>query len=166
MHLSTQTIVGLTGNILVMPRSFDPATPLRAVVFVVALVVLLVAHQVGDHVIQTDHQAAGKAGPGLTALWAMLGHLAGYHAVAAVLLVGTFAVLGLPLTWWGVLAGVAFSALTHAALDRRWPVRAILRRLGSPQFAESTGPVCGMYAADHALHQLSLLGSALLIAGL
>ena len=166
MHLSTQTIVGLTGNILVMPRSFDPATPLRAVVFVVALVVLLVAHQVGDHVIQTDHQAAGKAGPGLTALWAMLGHLAGYHAVAAVLLVGTFGVLGLPLTWGGVLAGVAFSALTHAALDRRWTVRTILRRLGSPQFAESTGPVCGMYAADQALHQLSLLGSALLIAGL
>ena len=166
MHLSTQTIVGLTGNILVMPRSFDPPTPLRAVVFVVALVVLLVAHQVGDHVVQTDQQAARKAGSGLPAVWAMLGHLAGYHAVGAVLLVGTFAVLGLPLTWWGVLAGLAFSALTHAALDRRWTVRSILRALRSPRFAESTGPVCGLYAADQALHQLSLLGSALLIAGL
>jgi Protein of unknown function (DUF3307) len=153
-----------------MTRSFDPATHTlgevlsRSVVFVVALVILLVAHQVGDHVVQTDQQAGGKAGGGARAVRAMVGHLAGYHAVAAVLLVGTFAVLGLPLTVVGTLAGLGFSVFTHAVLDRRRPVRALLRALGSPRFAETTTPVCGVYAADQALHQVALLGSALLIA--
>jgi hypothetical protein len=164
MHLLTQTIDELTVNILVMARSFDPTTLSRAVVFVVALVVLLVAHQVGDHVLQTDHQAAGKAGPGWAAAWAMAGHLAGYHACAAGLLFGTFALLALPWTVVGADAGLGFSALTHAALDRRWPVRAILRGLRSPRFAEATTPVCGAYAADQALHQAALLVSALLLA--
>lgn len=136
----------------------------RPLVFVVALAALLVAHQVGDHVLQTDHQAAGKAGPGCPALRAMLGHLVSYHAAAALVLVGTFATVGLPLTPGGVGAGLAFSALTHGVLDRRWPVRAILRHSGSPKFAESTVPVNGMHAADQALHQAALLVSALLIA--
>jgi hypothetical protein len=153
-----------------MTRSFDPATQSvaevlsRSVVFAVALVILLVAHQVGDHVVQTDRQAAGKAGVGASAVWAMAGHLAGYHAVAAVLLVGAFAVLGLPLTVVGTVTGLGFSMLTHAVLDRRRPVQTVLRALGAPRFAETTTPVCGVYAADQALHQLALLVSALLIA--
>jgi hypothetical protein len=166
MHLLTQTIDELTMNILVMARSFDPTTLSRAVVFVVALVVLLVSHQLGDHVVQTDHQAAGKAGAGWSALWAMLGHLAGYHVTALLLLGVTFTLLGLPLPLAGAAAGLAFSAVTHAALDRRWPVKAILRLLRSPQFAETTSPVCGMYAADQALHHGALLVSALLVASL
>jgi hypothetical protein len=162
----TQTIVGSTMNIQVMARSFDPTTLSRAVVFVVALVVLLVAHQIGDHVVQTDHQAARKAGPGWTAVWAMAGHLAGYHLCALLLLLAAFGLLGLPLTATGVVAGLAFSALTHALLDRRWPVTALLRALRSPRFAEATSPVCGPYAADQALHQGALLVSALLISAL
>jgi len=138
----------------------------RAVVFVVALVVLLVAHQVGDHVIQTDHQALHKTAEGASAALAMAGHLATYHIFAAILLVGTFLLLGLPLTVAGVLAGLGFSAATHGLLDRRWPVRWLLRRTGSAKFAESTTPVCGMYTADQALHQLALLISALLISTL
>ena len=144
----------------------DPLVVARAATFAVVLLVLYVGHQLGDHVAQTDRQAEGKAGPGRGGWTAMAGHLAGYHLTVTVLLVATTALLGLPLSPWGIAAGLAFSAGTHAILDRRWPVRAILRRLGSPQFAESTGPVCGLYAADQALHQLSLLGSALLIAGL
>jgi hypothetical protein len=138
--------------------------PDRPVVFLVALAALLVAHQLGDHVLQTDRQAGDKAGRGTSAVRAMAGHLAGYHVAAAALLLGTFSVLDLPLTWLGVAAGLAFSALTHGLLDRRWPVRALLVRTGSARFAESTAPVCGMYAADQALHQAALLISALLIA--
>jgi membrane-bound metal-dependent hydrolase YbcI (DUF457 family) len=138
----------------------------RPVVFAVALVVLLVAHQVSDHVLQTDHQALQKTRDGASALLAMAGHLATYHSFAAILLVGTFLMLQLPLTVAGVLAGLAFSAATHGLLDRRWPVRWLLRHTGSPKFAEATTPVCGMYTADQALHQLALLISALLIATL
>src|SRR5258705_4071308 len=121
-----------------MTRSFDPLTQAivpaslsRGVVFVVALVVLWVAHQVGDHVVQTDHQAGGKAGAGWAAARAMTGHLLGYHTVAAVLVTGVFALLGLPLTVAGVLAGLGFSAATHRLLDRPTPVRRLLRAIGS-----------------------------------
>src|SRR5262245_7349169 len=134
----------------------------RCVVFTVALLVLFVAHQVGDHVVQTDRQAQAK-----TARWrALAGHLASYHLTAAVLLVGTDLLLRLPISTRGLAAGLAFSAFTHALLDRRWPVRAILRATGSPQFAEATAPVCGLYVADQALHHLALLFSALLVASL
>jgi Protein of unknown function (DUF3307) len=134
----------------------------RCVVFVVALLVLFVAHQLGDHVVQTDQQAQAKA----TRWRALAGHLAGYHLTTAVLLIGTDALLRLPISARGLAAGLAFSVATHAVLDRRWPVRAILRATRSPQFAEATAPVCGLYVADQALHQLALLISALLIATL
>lgn len=146
----------------------DPETISRSVTFVVSLLALLVAHQVGDHVVQTDRQAARKAdraGYGRpAAVRAMAGHLMGYHATAFVLLIGVASALRLPLGARGVAAGLAFSAATHALLDLRWPVRGLLRALGAPRFAEATTPVCGLYAADQALHRLALLGSALLIA--
>jgi hypothetical protein len=146
--------------------ALEPWAVTRPLVFAVSLLVLLVAHQVGDHVLQTDRQAATKATRGRGAVRAMAGHLIGYHVAAAVLVVGTVKALGLPLTASGVGAGLLFSAITHSVLDLRWPVRALLRATGSPKFAEATAPVCGMYTADQALHQLCLLISALLIATL
>jgi hypothetical protein len=149
-----------------MAPPLGPEVTTRSVVFVVSLLALLVAHQVGDHVLQSDRQAHHKSGHGLAAVRSMAGHLLGYHLAMGIVLVATAAVLGLPLTARGVAAGLAFSAVTHALLDRRWPVRAILRMTGSTMFAESTTPVCGMYVADQALHKLALLVSALLIARL
>jgi membrane-associated protease RseP (regulator of RpoE activity) len=150
----------------VMSAVLDPIAVGRSLVFVVSLAVLLVAHLVGDHVVQTDHQAAGKAGRGWPAAGAMAGHLATYHAFATVLLVTVFALLRLPLGLLAVIAGLAFSAVTHALLDRRWPVRRLLRATRAAKFAETNTPVCGMHAADQALHYLALLISAALIAAL
>ncbi|MEV0565124.1 DUF3307 domain-containing protein [Dactylosporangium sp. NPDC050588] len=138
----------------------------RSVVFVVTLVVLLVGHSLGDHVAQTDRQAAHKATRGAAGWRALAGHLLTYHVTITAALLLTCAALRLPLSPAGVGAGVVFSALTHGLLDRRWPVRAVLRATGSPRFADTTSPVCGMYVADQALHQVSLLISALLVAGL
>jgi hypothetical protein len=149
-----------------MPDALDPQVLTRCVVFLVALASLAVAHQLGDHVVQTDRQAGGKAGPGAAGLRAMLGHLLGYHVTAAVLLLGTVALLGLPVSPSGVAAGLTFSAVTHGVLDRRWPVRAVLGALGSARFAETTAPICGMYLADQALHQAALFIAALLVASL
>ncbi len=150
--------------------ALDPATLSRSVVFSVSLVALLVAHQVGDHLTQTDRQAARKADPGTygraAAVRAMAGHLIGYHVTALVVLLGTAWVLRLPLTVAGVAAAIGFSLVTHGLLDLRWPVLALLRATGSPRFAEATTPVCGLYAADQALHRLALLISALLLATL
>jgi hypothetical protein len=138
----------------------------RSVVFVVTLAVLLVGHSLGDHVAQTDRQATDKATPGHAGWRALAGHLFTYHVTITAALLLTCAALRLPLSPTGVVAGVAFSAVTHGLLDRRWPVRAVLRATGSPRFADTTSPVCGMYVADQALHQAALLVSALLVAGL
>jgi hypothetical protein len=149
-----------------MSHVLDPEVATRCVVFAVALTALLVGHALGDHVAQTDRQADGKAGHGRAAAVALAGHLIGYHATAGAVLVTTALVLGLPLSVSGVVAGLGFSAATHGLLDRRWPVRAILRATGSPRFAEMSTPVCGMYVADQALHQGALLVAALLVARL
>src|SRR5215218_2914906 len=96
----------------------------RSVVFVV---VLLVGHSLGDHVAQTDRQATHKADPGAAGWRALAGHLLAYHVTITAALLLTCAALRLPLSPAGVVAGVAFSAVTHGLLDRRWPVRAVLR---------------------------------------
>ncbi|MDP9796475.1 hypothetical protein J2S43_004987 [Catenuloplanes nepalensis] len=134
--------------------------------FVVTLLALIVGHQLGDHVMQTDHQAANKAGRGRSAVTAMLGHLTAYHATAGVVLFVTAWALQLQLTWFGVTAGLLFSVITHAILDRRAVVRLVLQHTGSREFADQTTPVCGMYVADQSLHWACLLISALLMARL
>jgi hypothetical protein len=134
--------------------------------FVITLLALIVGHQLGDHVMQTDHQAAHKAGQGRTAARAMAGHLTAYHLTVAVVLGVTAWALHLQLTWFGVAAGLLFSVVTHAVLDRRAVVRLVLQHTGSREFADQTSPVCGMYVADQSLHWACLLVSALLMARL
>jgi Protein of unknown function (DUF3307) len=134
--------------------------------FGVALLALLIGHQLGDHIAQTDRQADNKAAKGRAGLRAMAGHLLTYHLTAGAVLAGTALTLELPLSATGLVAGFGFSVVSHAILDRRTPVRRLLRLTRSPVFAEQTSPVCGMYVADQALHWLSLLISALLIARL
>lgn len=143
--------------------------------FAAVFAVLMTGHTVADHVIgQTDRQAAGKGAPTREQIaagthrhsgWgACLGHVGAYHLVLAGLLGAAWLVLPLTLSWAGVGAGLGWSAVTHALLDRRWPVRLILQATGSPKFAEMrTAGMNGMYLADQALHTLALAISAVLI---
>lgn len=149
-----------------MTEALDLAVVARQITFGVTLLALIVGHQLGDHVLQTDRQATEKASSGADGVRAMVGHLLSYHLAAAAVLAGTAYTLQLPLSPAGLAAGFAFSIGTHAVLDRRWPVRVVLRSTGSPDFAEQNSPVCGMYVADQALHWLALLISALLVASL
>lgn len=133
----------------------------RAVRFAVALPALLVAHSVGDHIVQTDHQAAHKAES-----WrAMAGHVGGYLATAEATLHLVGAATGVRMSWRRRLLGHLVSGATHAVIDRRWPVRRILRATGSAGFADLQTPINGMYQADQALHHGCLLVAALVIAG-
>lgn len=119
------------------------------------------AHQLGDHITQTDRQARAKADD-----WAaMAGHIAGYHLTAAAMLTVASRALGLRLAPRRVLAGLAVSAATHALLDRRWPVRWINQATGSPAFADLQVPLNGPYLTDQALHYGCLWLAALIIAG-
>jgi hypothetical protein len=135
-----------------------------AVVFAVAMATLIAAHQLADHIVQTDTDANGKAGPGWHGWRHLLVHVGTYHATALVMLAVTAAALDVPLTTPGMVAGLGFSAVTHAILDRRWPVRWILQHTGSAAFADRMTPICGIYLADQALHYGCLWVAALFIA--
>lgn len=135
-----------------------------AVVFAISMGTLIAAHQFADQIIQTDTDANSKADPGWDGWRHLLAHVGSYHLTALVMLLVTAAVLDVPVSATGVIAGLGFSAVTHAVLDRRWPVRWILEHTGSAAFAELKTPLCGMYLADQALHYGCLWIAALLIA--
>jgi hypothetical protein len=159
----------------------------RAARFAAAYAALLPAHDLADHVVQTDHQAAHKAGPGWAGARAMAGHVGGY-LVVQLLAVLALRVLGVRPSWRRTAAAVTLSAGTHALLDRRWPVRWILEHTGSRGFARpvviATGeiqgddpmeigalhvtgqlPIHGPYLTDQALHHVVLAVCAAILAG-
>jgi Protein of unknown function (DUF3307) len=117
--------------------------------------ILLTSHLLGDWVAQSDWQATNK-----TRSWAALAaHVAGYHLVMGLLLLLPVMRDGWPAG--KALAVVAVSAATHALIDRRWPVRALLRVAGSPGFASVEW---GVIAVDQALH-LSILAMLAVLLG-
>ena len=117
--------------------------------------ILLTSHLLGDWVAQSDWQATNK-----TRSWAALAaHVAGYHLVMGLLLLVPVLRDGWPAG--KALAVLAVSAATHALIDRRWPVRALLRVAGSPGFATLEW---GVIAADQALH-LSILAMLAVLLG-
>ena len=81
---------------------------------------LIVAHVVGDWILQTEWQAVNKA-HNWRALWS---HVFVYHAIVLVALVARF---GLDNS--RVYLAVAVLAATHALLDRGWPVQRLMRLL-------------------------------------
>ncbi|MEV7212318.1 hypothetical protein AB0O31_04415 [Kitasatospora cineracea] len=137
--------------------------------------VLVVGHTLADHVLgQTDHQAANKAAPTPAEVaagadprrgWrACLAHVAQYHLVMAAVLALVRLFIPLPLSPGGTATAFAWSMATHAWLDRRWPVRWLLRHVGSAAFAElRSAGLNGMYLADQALHKGALLVAAILV---
>jgi hypothetical protein len=120
----------------------------------IVFLVLLAGHLLGDWVAQTDWQATNK-----TRSWAALAaHVASYH-----LIVGLLLLIPVRRDGWPVgkaLAALTVSAITHAVIDRRWPVRALMRAAGSPEFATVEW---GVIAADQALHLFILAMLALLL---
>jgi hypothetical protein len=116
--------------------------------------VLLGGHLLGDWVAQTDWQATNK-----TRSWAALAaHVTSYH-----LLMGTLLLLPVLRDGWPAgkaLVTLTVSAMTHAVIDRRWPVRALMRAAGSPGFATVEW---GVIAVDQALHLFILAMLALLL---
>jgi len=120
----------------------------------IVFLVLLAGHLLGDWVAQTDWQATNK-----TRSWAALtAHVASYHLLVGLLLLIPILRDGWPA--WKALAALAVSAVTHAVIDRRWPVRALMRAAGSPGFATVEW---GVIAVDQALHLFILAMLAVLL---
>ncbi|HET6348025.1 MAG TPA: DUF3307 domain-containing protein [Candidatus Krumholzibacteria bacterium] len=112
---------------------------------------LLLAHLLGDWILQTNWQAVNKRHN-----WrAMLSHVVVYHAVV-------LAVLGARFGFENgrVYAVVAGLAISHAFLDRVWPVEWLMKRLGAGPRNDSDRWLTVMF--DQSIHIL-LLGLATLI---
>jgi hypothetical protein len=120
----------------------------------IVFLVLLAGHLLGDWVAQTDWQATSK-----TRSWpALTAHVASYHLLMGLLLLIPVVRDGWPAG--KALAALAVSAVTHALIDRRWPVRALMRAAGSPGFATVEW---GVIAVDQALHLFILAMLAVLL---
>jgi hypothetical protein len=120
----------------------------------IVFLVLLAGHLLGDWVAQNDWQATNK-----TRSWAALAaHVASYHLIMGLLLLIPIVRDGWPAG--KALAALTVSALTHAVIDRRWPVRALLRAAGSPGFATVEW---GVIAVDQAVHLFILAMLAVLL---
>jgi hypothetical protein len=120
----------------------------------IVFLVVLAGRLLGDWVVQTDWQATNKARS-----WAALAaHIASYHLAMGLLLLLPILRDGWPAE--RALAALTVSAVTHAVIDRRRPVRALLRAAGSPGFATVEW---GVIAVDQALHLCIVAMLALLL---
>jgi uncharacterized protein DUF3307 len=142
------------------------STPATAAVAAVTFAALFAGHQLGDHVLQSNADAAAKGAPTAPMLasgahpWAgwpaCLRHVATYTAaqLATLALVRVAA----PLSWYGAAAALAVSAGTHAVIDRRWITRLIIRAKRCQDWPEAA------YLIDQSLHHGALLAAAVLAA--
>jgi hypothetical protein len=137
------------------------------VTFTCAFAALYTGHMVGDHIAQTDGQAAGKAKPFRDGeLGPLLAHVASYTVCQMAAIYAVLAVTGLHVDYRAWLAGIGFSAVTHGFIDRRWPVQWLCRNTGSEAFGKLAGNgLNGAYLVDQTLHIACLFASALIMAG-
>jgi Protein of unknown function (DUF3307) len=130
-------------------------------VFATVFVLLYVAHLLADYVLQTDAQASLKADRTRAGWWANLTHAATHVIVCAVALgVGAFALDGLDLPAGRTVAAVAWVGVTHAFIDRRWPIAWWMDHTGSADFRTRGGAA----HVDQAAHVVALAVAALVIA--
>jgi hypothetical protein len=154
---------------------------MTAATFAATFVALYVAHEVGDHWVQTHHQACTKGGPGWAGRLACGRHVATLTLTKGVVLVPVALVLGLQVTVLGVLLGLGVDAVSHYWADRRSTLARLAKvcrktefhDLGTPDHPKhpvtATGAPAatfgtGAYALDQSWHMLWLLVAALLIA--
>ncbi|WP_123970635.1 DUF3307 domain-containing protein [Streptomyces sp. TLI_185] len=147
---------------------------MHAATFAAVFVALYVAHSVGDHWVQSSHQAAHKGRPGWVGCLADARHVATLTATKLVVLLPVVWLLDLRMSVLGILAGLGIDAVTHWWADRRstlaWLARVTGKgefyRLGAPRAGRDDNPHIGTgaYALDQSFHHLWLLVAALIIA--
>lgn len=142
--------------------------------FAALLPALLVAHNVADHWVQTEHQAATKGLRDSRGRVACAAHVASYTAVTAGIVAVLWWLLGLDINPVGFVIGQLVSAVTHYWADRRYTLAWLARVLGSgrfyvlgvPRVERDDNPSLGTgaYALDQSWHWAWLLVAALLTA--
>ncbi|GAA2418128.1 hypothetical protein GCM10010433_16680 [Streptomyces pulveraceus] len=118
---------------------------------------LYVGHLIADYLLQTDHQADHKAGPGLKGWAANVSHAATHVVVCGALLALGAAVLGWRLPLLPALAALLWIGATHAVIDRRWPVLWWMTHTGSTDWISRGGAA----HVDQTAHIAALVVAAL-----
>jgi hypothetical protein len=134
--------------------------------FLVTFVAWYAAHQVADHWLQTDHQAAAKGDASWSGRRACLGHVGTYTLAQAVTLYATAGWLGLHVSFPAALAGLAVSAGTHYFADRRTPLRKLAKWSPARRFFElKDHGLNGAYLLDQSWHIAWIFIGSLVVAG-
>lgn len=121
-------------------------------------VALYAGHMVGDHWIQSDHQAQTKEhGPK-----ACLAHVATYLITQYAALLLLSLATDLSLNPWALTAGMVVNGATHYWADRRTPLKALAVRTGKGEYWERGGA----YQLDQSWHIGWLFITALIIGGI
>ncbi|MFL4497636.1 transcriptional regulator, partial [Streptomyces sp. VTCC 41912] len=112
-----------------------------AAVFAAVFVALFVAHSVGDHWVQTSHQAAHKGendrAPGQSSRAGRIActlHVIGLTITKGIALAAVVWALDLPVTVTGVAAGLGVDAATHWWADRRSTLAWLAKVTGKTEF--------------------------------
>lgn len=144
--------------------------------FAATFIALYAAHMVGDHWVQTAHQAAHKGDPGRKGRLACFWHVYTYTVTSAVFLVALDAAFDLRYPDWQMYAGLVVSAATHYIADRRTPLKRLagwlsrfgkdgFYQLGMPREGKDDNPSLGTgaYALDQSWHIFWLFIAALIM---
>jgi len=129
---------------------------MTAAAFAAVLLALLAAHQVGDHWVQTNHQAQGKGERSTAGARCCAAHVASYTACTMLAAGLAWWALGLDVSPAGFVAGQLLSAVTHYWADRRFTLAALCARLGKSEYYERGGA----YQLDQSWHWLWLTVAA------
>lgn len=136
-------------------------------------IALFVGHTVGDHWVQTGHQAAHKHLPGKEGHLSCLRHVAGLTATKIILLLPLLNQTDVnPLF---LCAGLMIDALSHYWADRRTTLERLAKWLGKGDFyrlgtdtthrqsPDGSHIGTGWYALDQSFHYFFLFVSATMI---
>ncbi|GGS74146.1 hypothetical protein GCM10010156_36360 [Planobispora rosea] len=114
-----------------------------------AFAALFAAHNVGDHWVQTHHQACAKAAPTTAGRIACLKHVVTLTATKAAALAALALMVGLTLHPLALLVGLAVDAASHYWADRRVTLAALADAIGKRGFYELGSPRPGRDDAPH-----------------
>lgn len=145
--------------------------------FAATFIALYAAHMVGDHWVQTGHQAAHKGEPGWHGRVACYTHVVTYTMTGVAFLAPLCAIYGFHYPAWQFTIGMLVSAVTHYIADRRTPLKRIagwlssigkdgFYQLGMPREGKDDNPSLGTgaYALDQSWHIFWLFIAALIMA--
>lgn len=125
-------------------------------------------HPFCDHILQSDQSAMDKGRPGWVGRKACARHVLTYSAGQFVASAAVTRTLGFRPSWSALLAGTAVNAVTHYVIDRREPLKKLLRGKvfdksrylerstvqRRPGVVDDTGPGTALMECDQAAHRL------------